>query len=70
MLPESFKLYPIYTLSLLKAKVFRAGAYINSDQRVFYMRTLYSMGVAETIPFFYPRMFAIHNLEYPVIYVC
>jgi protein transport protein SEC24 len=68
ILPETFKLLPLLTLMLLKTKVFRAGAHIGSDLRVFYMRQLYSMSVPESVPYFYPRMFQLHNLEDPVCF--
>ncbi|KAJ3231258.1 COPII coat Sec23p-Sfb3p heterodimer component [Chytriomyces hyalinus] len=62
ILPESFKLYPLYTLSLLKTKAFRTGM-MSSDARITSMRHLRNMGVPETVPFFYPRMFAVHTFE-------
>ncbi|KAJ3240025.1 COPII coat Sec23p-Sfb3p heterodimer component [Chytriomyces hyalinus] len=62
ILPESFKLYPLYTLSLLKTKAFRTGM-MSSDARIASMRHLRNMGVPETVPFFYPRMFAVHTFE-------
>ncbi|KAJ3057858.1 COPII coat Sec23p-Sfb3p heterodimer component, partial [Quaeritorhiza haematococci] len=61
ILPESFKLYPLYTLSLLKSRAFRP-AQESTDLRVYHMRTLKSMSVSETIPLFYPRMIAVHDL--------
>lgn len=30
------------------------------------MRTLYNMGVAETIPMLYPRMFQLHDMQDPI----
>ncbi|KAI8615643.1 Sec23/Sec24 trunk domain-containing protein [Chytriomyces sp. MP71] len=63
ILPESFKLYPLYTLSLLKTKAFRVGMLSTSDARITSMRNLRNMGVPESVPFFYPRMFALHNLD-------
>jgi protein transport protein SEC24 len=42
------------------------GAVIGSDLRVFLMRNLYSMGVADTIPMIYPRMFQLHEMEDPI----
>ncbi|KAJ3068826.1 COPII coat Sec23p-Sfb3p heterodimer component [Podochytrium sp. JEL0797] len=62
ILPESFKLYPLYTLSLLKCRAFRSGM-LSSDARITAMRHLRNMGVPESVPFFYPRMFGLHNLE-------
>ncbi|KAG0253224.1 COPII coat Sec23p-Sfb3p heterodimer component [Mortierella polycephala] len=54
ILPEALKLFPLYTLALLKSKSMRVG--LNSDQRVHHMRMLKSMGVSESIAYFYPRM--------------
>ncbi|KAJ3084473.1 COPII coat Sec23p-Sfb3p heterodimer component [Rhizoclosmatium hyalinum] len=62
ILPESFKLYPLYSLSLLKCKAFRPGM-LSSDARITAMRNLRNIGVSESVPFFYPRMFGLHNLE-------
>ncbi|KAI9206218.1 Sec23/Sec24 trunk domain-containing protein [Polychytrium aggregatum] len=61
ILPESFKLYPLYALTLLKTQAFRGGPDMSTDLRVHHMKALRSMGLAETAPFFYPRMFAIHQ---------
>ncbi|KAI1311905.1 COPII coat Sec23p-Sfb3p heterodimer component [Mortierella claussenii] len=63
ILPESFKLFPLYTLSLLKSKMLRAGRDINSDVRVHHMRMVKSMGVSESIVYYYPRMIAIHAMD-------
>ncbi|KAJ3158474.1 COPII coat Sec23p-Sfb3p heterodimer component [Irineochytrium annulatum] len=63
ILPESFKLYPLYTLALLKCKSFRGGPEMPTDIRVHSMRNLRSMGVAESIPFFYPRLIQLNDLE-------
>ncbi|KAF9921778.1 COPII coat Sec23p-Sfb3p heterodimer component [Linnemannia zychae] len=63
ILPESFKLFPLYTLCLLKSKILRVGRDINSDQRVYQMRMVKSMGVSESIVFFYPRMMTVHTMD-------
>ncbi|TPX31423.1 hypothetical protein SmJEL517_g05252 [Synchytrium microbalum] len=62
ILPESFKLYPLYALSLLKTKAFRAGPEMSTDIRVYHMRLLRGMGVSGTIPIIYPRLFPLHQL--------
>ncbi|KAF9330640.1 COPII coat Sec23p-Sfb3p heterodimer component [Podila minutissima] len=62
ILPESYKLFPLYTLTMLKSKMIRAGGDINSDLRVQQMRMVQSMGVSESIAFFYPRLFAVSCL--------
>ncbi|KAJ3293514.1 COPII coat Sec23p-Sfb3p heterodimer component [Borealophlyctis nickersoniae] len=66
ILPESFKLYPLYSLCLLKSKAFRAGAEMSSDIRVHNMRMLKAISVPESIPLLYPRMLPIHDLSSPI----
>ncbi|KAF9427642.1 COPII coat Sec23p-Sfb3p heterodimer component [Podila epigama] len=63
ILPESFKLFPLYALTLLKSKSLRSGKDINSDLRVHQMRMLKGMGVSESIAFFYPRMIPVHAMD-------
>ena len=63
ILPESFKLYPLYALSILKQKCFRWGLPVAADIRVYHMRLINSLGVYESIPLIYPRMFAVHNMD-------
>ena len=62
ILPESFKLFPVYTLALLKNRAFRGGANMSTDTRVHYMRLLSGMCVSDSIAHFYPRMMSIHDL--------
>ncbi|KAG9304124.1 hypothetical protein G9A89_019686 [Geosiphon pyriformis] len=62
ILPESFKLLPLYALTMLKSKALRGGANLTSDTRVHFMRLIKSVGVAESIVLFYPRMLPVHNL--------
>ncbi|KAF9412944.1 COPII coat Sec23p-Sfb3p heterodimer component [Podila epigama] len=59
ILPEALKLLPLYTLTMLKSKLLRPGRDINSDVRVHHMRMIRSMGVSESIVYFYPRLFSI-----------
>ncbi|KAF9959754.1 COPII coat Sec23p-Sfb3p heterodimer component [Mortierella alpina] len=63
ILPESFKLFPLYALTLLKSKSLRGGKDINSDTRVQQMRMLKGMGVSESIAFFYPRLIPVHTMD-------
>ncbi|KAI1310209.1 COPII coat Sec23p-Sfb3p heterodimer component [Mortierella claussenii] len=63
ILPESFKLFPLYALTLLKSKTLRSGKDINADIRVHQMRMLKSMGVSESIAFLYPRMIPVHEMD-------
>ncbi|RUO96086.1 LOW QUALITY PROTEIN: hypothetical protein BC936DRAFT_142654, partial [Jimgerdemannia flammicorona] len=62
ILPESFKLFPLYTLTLLKSKALRSGPDMTSDIRVVNMRLMNHIGVAESIAYLHPRMFAVHAM--------
>ncbi|CAG8555774.1 1225_t:CDS:10 [Paraglomus occultum] len=61
ILPEAFKLFPLYTLTILKCKALRAGT-LASDARVHSMRTIKGMGVSECAVLLYPQMLSIHNM--------
>lgn len=61
ILPESFKLFPLYTLSLLKNKAIKGGN-VTSDVRIFFFRLLSSLGVGAVMTLLYPRMVALHML--------
>lgn len=63
ILPESLKLFPLYSLTLIKSHAFRLGMNLNSDLRVQEMRYIRSMGVATSIACLYPRMFTLHDLD-------
>lgn len=62
ILPESYKLFPLYALGLMKTKAMKGGN-VSSDVRTHYMRYLKSLGVASTVLMLYPRMVPIHALE-------
>ncbi|CAG8538284.1 12091_t:CDS:10 [Funneliformis mosseae] len=49
ILPEAFKLFPLYALTMLKSKALRGGANLTSDARVHCMRLIKSIGVTESI---------------------
>ncbi|KAI7857087.1 Sec23/Sec24 trunk domain-containing protein [Circinella umbellata] len=61
ILPESFKVLPVYTLGLKKCAALRRDPNLNIDFRVYNMRKLKSMGVASTARWLYPRMIPIHT---------
>jgi protein transport protein SEC24 len=79
ILPESFKLFPLYALALMKSKALkgpsrpllfvsltdasRAGGPVASDVRTWHMRLIKSAGVAATVGLLYPRMLPIHNFS-------
>ncbi|KAJ3372009.1 COPII coat Sec23p-Sfb3p heterodimer component, partial [Allomyces arbusculus] len=62
ILPETFKLFPLFTLCLHKHKALKAGD-VASDVRVAAMRELKSLPVPLSIPLLYPRLVALHTPE-------
>jgi protein transport protein SEC24 len=62
ILPESCKLYPLFTMCILKHRAFRPGTEITSDFRIFEMRRIRDMNVQTSINYFYPRMFSLTDL--------
>ena len=61
ILPESFKLLPLYMLALIKNKAIKGGN-VTSDVRVFFMQLLQRLSVGATLVLLYPRMIALHTL--------
>ncbi|BGO91181.1 hypothetical protein NBRC10512_005725 [Rhodotorula toruloides] len=59
ILPESFKLFPLYSLAVIKTKALKGGT-VASDVRTWAMRQLKAMGAPATVRILYPRMMAIH----------
>jgi len=62
MLPETMKLLPLYILALIKHVTFRAGTEIRPDERTYNMMIVRNLPVSLTIPFIYPRLFALHSM--------
>ncbi|EIW66261.1 hypothetical protein TREMEDRAFT_35099 [Tremella mesenterica DSM 1558] len=62
ILPEGFKLLPLYTLCMLKSKPLKGGN-VTSDVRAHYMRVFSSLSVINTMNLLYPRLLAIHDLS-------
>ncbi|OCF56260.1 protein transporter SEC24 [Kwoniella mangroviensis CBS 10435] len=62
ILPEGFKLLPLYTLCMLKSKPLKGGN-VTSDVRVHYMRQFKSLSATRTINLLYPKLLAIHDLN-------
>lgn len=62
ILPESFKLLPLYTLCLIKSKAIKGGN-VTSDVRAQHMRMIRSMSVGALMSFLYPRMIALHTMS-------
>ncbi|KAJ1734799.1 COPII coat Sec23p-Sfb3p heterodimer component [Coemansia biformis] len=63
ILPESYKLLPLYTLSLLKSPAFRGGADVPIDQRLFHMCLLRQLSVRGSLCYFYPIITPLHALQ-------
>ncbi|KAJ2345920.1 COPII coat Sec23p-Sfb3p heterodimer component [Coemansia sp. RSA 2618] len=63
ILPEAYKLSPLYTLSLLKSPAIRGGADVPIDQRIFHMCLLRQLSVRKTIDYFYPTIMPVHALS-------
>ncbi|KAF9517526.1 hypothetical protein BS47DRAFT_1371371 [Hydnum rufescens UP504] len=62
ILPESFKLLPIYALSFLKSKSIKGGS-IGSDIRNYDAHRIKWMGATSLLSYLYPRLIAIHDLD-------
>ncbi|SOV08103.1 related to Protein transport protein Sec24C [Ustilago sp. UG-2017a] len=62
ILPESFKLFPLYALAINKTKCIKGGN-VTSDVRAFYMRFFRAQGVSAVMSMLYPRMIALHTMS-------
>lgn len=62
ILPESFKLFPLYALAINKTKSIKGGN-VTSDVRAFYMRFFRAQGVSAIMSMLYPRMIALHTMS-------
>ncbi|KAJ1648390.1 COPII coat Sec23p-Sfb3p heterodimer component [Coemansia asiatica] len=63
ILSESYKLSPLYTLSLLKSPAIRGGADVPIDQRIFHMCLLRQLSVRKSLDYLYPTIAPLHNLS-------
>ncbi|KAJ1853413.1 COPII coat Sec23p-Sfb3p heterodimer component [Coemansia sp. RSA 1822] len=63
ILPEAYKLSPLYMLSLLKSPAIRGGADVPIDQRIFHMNLLRQFSVRKTMDYFYPTIVPVHALS-------
>ncbi|GHJ87945.1 hypothetical protein NliqN6_4347 [Naganishia liquefaciens] len=68
VLPESYKLMPMYTLSMIKSKALKGGQ-VAADVRSLYIRSIRSMSFPQIMMNLYPRMFGVHDLPEPVGYL-
>ncbi|XP_019639512.1 PREDICTED: protein transport protein Sec24A-like [Branchiostoma belcheri] len=63
MAPWSLRLFPMYTLALLKHPAFRLGTSTRLDDRVNTMNQLKALPLAYNIMALHPHMYAVHNLN-------
>jgi protein transport protein SEC24 len=61
ILPESFKMLPLYTLCMTKSKALKGGNVV-PDVRVHYKRLVLCSSTGAIQNLLYPRMLAIHDL--------
>jgi len=65
ILPETLKLLPIFTNSLLKSDAIAGGQNLSVDERSWQMFRLMSMDIKSTYTYFYPRVMHVTDLETP-----
>jgi protein transport protein SEC24 len=62
-LPEQMTLLPLNTMALMKSLAFRGGNSIRSDERSYIYALISVMPITQSIPFIYPRMYALHTMS-------
>ena len=62
VLPESFKLLPLYTLSLTKSGIMRPGTEVRADERSYLMAMATRMPIMVSVGFIYPRLYHLLDL--------
>ncbi|PVU99142.1 hypothetical protein BB559_000970 [Furculomyces boomerangus] len=65
ILPEAYKLLPIYTLSFIKSPALRGGVEMQIDDRTYHMFLFNTMNVKQSLRYFYPRIAPVHELPPP-----
>lgn len=61
-LPESIQLLPLNSMALIKGLALRGGNAIRADERAFVHALVSNMPIPQSIPFIYPRMYALHDM--------
>lgn len=62
VLPEALKLFPIFSLSLLKTGAFILNNHGGVDKRAFWLRFLTSVDSESLISILYPKLYSLHSL--------
>ncbi|GMK56207.1 hypothetical protein CspeluHIS016_0300470 [Cutaneotrichosporon spelunceum] len=62
ILPEGFKMLPIFTLCMVKAKPLKGGNVV-ADVRAHYLRVAKGAGATAIMSSLYPRIMAVHDLD-------
>lgn len=63
LVPPSLKLLPLYILAILKHVCFRLGTSTKLDERVYAMNQMKTLPLSQLMPYIYPAMYAVHNLD-------
>ncbi|RKP04414.1 protein transport protein Sec24c [Thamnocephalis sphaerospora] len=63
ILPESFKLFPLITVAMLKTMALRPCQAFSMDARIYTMRLLRSMPVYDSVAYLYPHLYSIHDMD-------
>jgi len=63
VLPESFKLLPLYALSLTKNGLLRPGTDVKADERSSLLAAATRMPITASVAFIYPRLFPVLELS-------
>ncbi|KAI7862769.1 Sec23/Sec24 trunk domain-containing protein [Spinellus fusiger] len=70
VLPESFKILPVYLLAFKKSVLLRKDTKVTSDMRVHAMRLMKSCSIAATIQWLYPRVIKVIDMLSQVNIFC
>lgn len=69
ILPDSFKLFPLYTLGMLKSTAMKSSSNLDIDTRIQQMRFTKGLGVLEQMVLLYPRLIPITHLSQDVSFL-
>jgi len=62
ILPEALKLFPLFSLGILKSNAFSLNSSISPDERAASLFRVSYLGMVETIAYVYPRLFNLSSL--------